>query len=79
VIDKTGIAGIFDIGLELSASDMFPLARMTPSGPDGSPTTSDPRGASIFAAVQKLGLKLKSGRGSASFLVIDHIERPFAN
>jgi uncharacterized protein (TIGR03435 family) len=79
VIDKTGIAGVFDIGLELSTSDLFPLARVAPNSLDGSSAASDPQGASIFAAVKKLGLKLESARGSANFLVIDHVERPSAN
>jgi uncharacterized protein (TIGR03435 family) len=67
VIDKTGIAGMFDIHLELS-----PEA----SGDAVDPSTSaDP----IFTAVRKLGLKLELTKGPGKFLVIDHVERPSAN
>jgi len=67
VIDKTGIAGMFDIHLELS-----PEA----SGDSAEPSTStDP----IFAAVHKLGLKLELTKGPGKFLVIDHVERPSPN
>jgi uncharacterized protein (TIGR03435 family) len=75
VIDKTGIGGVFDIRLELSTADLFPLARRVPSDGDAPASATDPSGSSIFTAVQKLGLKLESGRGSGHFLVIDSIER----
>lgn len=39
--------------------------------------TNEPRGPSIFTAVQEqLGMRLDSGRGPGEFLVIDRIERP---
>lgn len=79
VIDNTGIAGAFDIRLELSRADLFPLARMVPSDGDAPATATDPSGSSIFTAIQKLGLKLEPGKGTGRFLVIDHIERPSAN
>ena len=79
VIDKTGIAGVFDVRLELSSADLFPLARMVPSDGDAPASATDPSGSSIFTAVQKLGLKLESRRGPGHFLVIDHIERPSEN
>jgi uncharacterized protein (TIGR03435 family) len=34
---------------------------------------------SIFTAIQKLGLELKSAKGDPRNLVIDHIERPDTN
>jgi len=46
------------------------------------PPTADgePSGAtSIFAAVQKLGLKREPGKGTGAFLVIDGAERPAGN
>jgi len=79
VIDRTGVAGVFDVRLELSAADLFPLARRVQDDPEGPASASDPTGSSIFTAVQKLGLKLESGKGSGDFLVIDHVERPSEN
>jgi uncharacterized protein (TIGR03435 family) len=79
VLDKTNIAGVFDIRLDLSVTDLFPhhdVARSDPGVPD---TATDPQGSSIFTAMQKLGLKLETARGQSEFLVIDHVERPSGN
>jgi len=40
---------------------------------------SEPAGASIFAALQKMGLKLEAAKASSDFLVIDRVERPSEN
>ena len=40
---------------------------------------SDPSMPSIFTAIQKLGLELKSAKGDPRNLIIDHIERPDTN
>jgi uncharacterized protein (TIGR03435 family) len=57
VIDKTGVTGMFDIRLELSAADLFPLARRIRDDPGIPASATDPPGSSIFTAVQKLGLR----------------------
>jgi bla regulator protein BlaR1 len=79
VVDRTGIAGLFDIHLEFGpeGSSMGP----PPPPPPGRPTPepSDP-GPSIFTAIQEqLGLKLEPAKGPLDVLVIDHIERPSEN
>jgi uncharacterized protein (TIGR03435 family) len=76
VIDKTGIAGRFDIRVEFSregtALAAMPLAGVRPSDPTGAP--------SIFTVLQEqLGLKLESGKGPVDRFVIDSIERPTEN
>jgi uncharacterized protein (TIGR03435 family) len=75
VIDKTGVAGLFDFHLE------FVLDGATPGFPFGShePTSGDGAGPSIFTAIQKLGLKLESAKGPVEFLVIDRVEKPSSN
>jgi uncharacterized protein (TIGR03435 family) len=76
VLDKTGVAGLFDFHLE------FVLDGATPGNPFGShdPTPSgDAAGPSIFTVIQKLGLKLDPTKGPVEFLVIDHVEKPSAN
>lgn len=81
VVDQTGIAGVFDIHLDLSAADLFP------GRPDVSPAVSDPAAPQIPAdplgaimnAVQKLGLRLEPAKGTGEFLVIDSVDRPSEN
>jgi uncharacterized protein (TIGR03435 family) len=80
VLDETGIAGTFDIHLDLSAAD---LGHPGPGFSGATPPPSPPDAIDIFiavrTAVQKLGLKLESTRGPGQFLVIDHVERPSGN
>jgi uncharacterized protein (TIGR03435 family) len=69
VIDKTGIAGAFDIHLDLSSDDLaVSLANHT-----------DSQISAIFAAMTSLGLKIESAKGSGEFVVVDHVERPSEN
>ena len=74
VIDKTGLAGVYDLNLKWSPQDI-------PSQPaqDGSNTLTDSN-PSLFTALQEqLGLKLKSAKGPVETLVVDHVEMPSAN
>lgn len=79
VVDKTGLAGFYDLAIPSSA-----LRRPPPPSP---PTASQPLDApvppleedSIFAALESLGLRLQPAKGQVSTLVIDHIERPSEN
>jgi uncharacterized protein (TIGR03435 family) len=67
VIDRTGIAGLFDIHFEFS-------------GHDAAGIVDDSTTPSIFTAVQQqLGLKLSPDTGPVDVLVIDHAEKPSAN
>jgi uncharacterized protein (TIGR03435 family) len=87
VINRTGLAGRFDIRLEYTPDETTPVIarRFASAGrgdpADAVPTASDPAGGvSIFTAVQQqLGLKLEAAKGPRDYLVIDHIERPSAN
>lgn len=65
VIDRTGLAGRFDIHLEYASADA---------------AVGDTSSPSVFTAVQdQLGLKLTPDKGPVEVLVIDHIERPSEN
>jgi uncharacterized protein (TIGR03435 family) len=79
VVDRTGLSGMFDIRLDLAADD-FGLANRPD---DSSQIASRPEQTDIFtrvrAAVQKLGLRVDSGRGPGESLVIDWAERPSEN
>jgi uncharacterized protein (TIGR03435 family) len=70
VVDRTGIAGLFDIHLEFSGAEITAAA----GGVD------DNAAPSIFTAVQEqLGLRLSPDTGPVEVLVIDHVEKPSAN
>jgi uncharacterized protein (TIGR03435 family) len=75
VLDKTGIAGLFDIHLEfnpegtnLTGRGALPL--------DTAPDADDSARPSLFTALQQqLGLRLESQKVAVTILVIDHVER----
>jgi uncharacterized protein (TIGR03435 family) len=75
VLDKTRVAGTFDIHLEfnpegtnLTGRGALPL--------DTARDADDRARPSLFTAVQQqLGLRLESQRVPATILVIDHVER----
>ncbi len=73
VIDKTGIAGAFDIHVETPPPDaaLADAAGTAPSPADMSDL--------IFAAVRSVGLRMEPAKGSGDFLVIDRVERPAPN
>ncbi len=64
VVDKTGLAGLYNITLAWTPDPT--LAQLTPNPP------SDSLGPSIFTAVQEqLGLKLESVKGPVEVIVLD--------
>ena len=70
VIDKTGLAGIYD----------FTVTYATDSDTASSASAPEPSGPSIFTAVEEqLGLKLEPAKGPVPTMVIDSIERPSEN
>ncbi len=72
VVNRTGLAGIFDVHFEYAPETE------SPESPEQS--ASDPAGQSIFTAVQQqLGLKLSPDKGNVDVLVIDHIDKPSDN
>jgi uncharacterized protein (TIGR03435 family) len=73
VIDKTGLTGMFDFGLEFTPDEVTP-------GISAPADAGDPPGPSIFAALQEqLGLKLEAGKGPVELLVIDRVAKPSEN
>ena len=81
VIDKTGLAGVFNFHLEFAPDETAPgfIMRLRTVPEDGGP--SDPTGGtSIFTAMQEqLGLKLEPAKGPGEFLIIDSVERSTEN
>jgi uncharacterized protein (TIGR03435 family) len=66
VLNKTGMAGLFNFHLEV------PLDKNT--------TPGGPPPVAIFTALEEqLGLKLEPAKGLQDFLVVDHVEKPSGN
>ena len=82
VVDMTGIEGNYDLTLEIAMEDLIGMKRMAggaammhSGGGDGGPAPdSNPR-ASMFTAVQQLGLKLDPRKAPLDFLVIDKADK----
>jgi hypothetical protein len=71
VIDKTGLAGLYDLTLTWTSD---PTVDSPASADDSSSSPT------IFTALEEqLGLKLESAKGPVQVLVIDHIEKPTEN
>lgn len=68
VVDKTGLEGNYDFKLKYTSS----RAKLGQEAPEAS-------GPDIFGAVQRLGLKLRSGKGPVEYLFIEHIDPPTPN
>ena len=79
VVDRTGLAGEFDIHLDMSDEELFPWERRTSAAPADPPELQPDPLSAITRAVQKLGLRLEPAKASADFLVVDHVARPSEN
>jgi uncharacterized protein (TIGR03435 family) len=66
VVDKTGLAGTYEIRIEAT-----PFDRMS--------RELDRADISVFQAIQQLGLKLEPQKTMIDVLVVDHVERPSGN
>lgn len=76
VLDRTGLAGTFDIALAFRLPD----APTGASGGPPSPSIAPPDRPLLETALQEqLGLKLQAIREPADVLVVDHVEPPSVN
>jgi uncharacterized protein (TIGR03435 family) len=72
VIDKTGLAGNYDVDLKWTSDNASHSPETNPDTGDSAPT--------IFTALEEqLGLKLQSSKGPVDTLVVDHVEMPSEN
>jgi uncharacterized protein (TIGR03435 family) len=82
VIDRSGVAGKFDIHVDLSYSDLgVPsdvAANATGQRQRNRPTLDDPadRFDAVRTALRKIGLDLQATKGPQGIIVIDHVQRP---
>jgi uncharacterized protein (TIGR03435 family) len=77
VIDKTGLAGGYDLELTFMPEGRggIPPGPLPPGAPDLPPI--DPDAPSLFTALQEqLGLKLESARGPVEVIVVDSAQQP---
>jgi uncharacterized protein (TIGR03435 family) len=82
VVDRTGLAGAYDITLKYTPDQNLGAKVVEPEVGNlaAKSQTPDSSGPSIFTALQEqLGLKLESTKGPVDVIVIDHIERPSEN
>jgi len=85
VVDMTELKGNYQVSIDISLGDLIAMARAqganVPNGPGAtgsSPSVaSDPGGggATVYASVEKLGLKLESRKAMVEQLVVDHAEK----
>ncbi len=87
VLDMTELKGNYQISLDLPMEDLQLLARRNaaalgiqmpgpPPGANPSDAASTPGGGStIFAAMEKLGLKLDARKAPVETIVVDHLEK----
>jgi uncharacterized protein (TIGR03435 family) len=84
VVDQTGLKGYYEVTTEISLADLMASSRAFNRGapPSGdananpAAAASDPSGGqTVFASVEKLGLKLDERKAPIEQLVIDHMEK----
>ena len=87
IVNKTDLEGLYDFELTFSQEGLSsPFGRGLPGPPPGAgpggaavtPTAPDSV-ASLFTAIQDLGLKLEPGKGPVEVLVIDSVAKPTDN
>jgi uncharacterized protein (TIGR03435 family) len=77
VVDETGLTGKYDIDLDFAVADLGGgrnAAMVGPAG-DAGPAMASAPGASIFGAVQQLGLKLETRKAPVEYLIVDSVEK----
>ena len=90
VVDMTGLKGNYQVAVDISIADLMAAARNAgfdlPSGPGGpgggtagasAATAADPGGggSTVYASVEKLGLKLESRKAPVEQVVVDSVEK----
>jgi uncharacterized protein (TIGR03435 family) len=90
VIDKTDLKDSYVASLSVSIEDLQAIARAAgfnipgagaaSANSTGVPSTADPSGGSVYASIEKLGLKLNKEKLPVDVIVVDHLEKtPTAN
>lgn len=83
IVDMTGLAGKYDVTLEISMQDLMNAARAAgaavpppaPADPSKPAEAASEPGGSLFTAIQALGLKLEPRKVPTPQIVVDHVEK----
>jgi len=83
IVDMTGLTGMYQAAVDFSLMDLMSSLRdqginlpVRPGSGGGSGEATDPEGgATVAAALDKLGLKLEKSRAKVNRLVIDQVEK----
>jgi uncharacterized protein (TIGR03435 family) len=78
VVDQSGVEGNYDIALDVSMEDMAGMRKMAIAHgpmPSGDAPSEGGGAASIFTAVQSLGLKLEPKKAPLEFVIVDRGEK----
>jgi uncharacterized protein (TIGR03435 family) len=89
VVDLTELKGNYQVAIDIGMEEMMKAARsagvnvpMPPAaaagaGADGKPgdAASEPTEGSLFASLQRMGLKLESRKAPMDTIVVDHVEK----
>ncbi len=87
VVDHTGLKGTFVVALDISVEDLQAMVRSLGfnfggAGPAAGqsnsspvPSAADPTGNSVYASIEKLGLKLTKEKLPVDLIVVDHLEK----
>lgn len=80
VVDRTGVAGNYNIIFRFAMDQSIAPEVAGPPGAADASAPPDPTSPNIFVALEEqLGLKAESAKGQVEMLVIDHAERPTEN
>jgi uncharacterized protein (TIGR03435 family) len=83
IVDMTGLTGMYQAAVDFSVMDLMAslsaqgidIPRRPGGGSSGSEATDPEGGATVAAALDKLGLKLEKSRAKVDRLVVDHVEK----
>jgi uncharacterized protein (TIGR03435 family) len=89
VIDKTELKGTYVASLSIAVEDLQAMARSAgfaipgaapAANSSGVPSAAEPSGGSVYASIEKLGLKLNKEKLPVDVIAVDHLEKaPTAN
>ena len=75
VLDRTGLAGRYQVALDLARADIRKPAKLVGKKGGREVSNAEPDGFSVFRSVQELGLKLEPQRAAVEILVVDHLDK----
>ena len=76
VVDMTGLSATYQVALDIPADELKRAKVAAEGSHGGGDSASEPSGgATMFAAIQQLGLKLEARKAPVDVLVVDHAEK----